>query len=290
MGKISRFDCYPSDFLNGLIGMSADEIAIYTIVIMLIYDRGAPIAYEGRERELQARAGLSRNRLKKAVDNLVEIGKLSLVSGALTNARAELEIQKFREKISKNRENSQKGGDSTKQKWYTKSNEINSRGGPIGQPTLGSARARPSPSPLIDSSLRSESILSKISNDIFSSSAGPDDGALSARKPEKANGHAERELILDLVDIWNTEAPAMGLPAVRNITPTRQSALKARVADFAEDGIAPQDGMRDLMAKIRGSPFLRGTTREGFRATFDFAMKSSTFHRIMEGSYAPKGT
>ncbi len=147
-----------------------------------------------------------------------------------------------------------------------------------------------STSTYIDSSLRSESILSKISNDIFSSSAGPDDGALSARKPEKANGHAERELILDMVDIWNTEALAMGLPAVRNITATRQSALKARVADFAEDGIAPQDGMRELMAKIRGSPFLRGTTKEGFRATFDFAMKSSTFHRIMEGSYAPKGT
>lgn len=42
MSGVPRFDCYPSDFLNGIIGLNADEIAIYTVVMMLQYDRGGP--------------------------------------------------------------------------------------------------------------------------------------------------------------------------------------------------------------------------------------------------------
>jgi hypothetical protein len=78
MTGVARFDCFPSDFLNGIIGLNGDEIAAYTIVMMLQYDRGAAVAYVGRERELCIRAGLPKAKLMRAVENLVKIGKLAL--------------------------------------------------------------------------------------------------------------------------------------------------------------------------------------------------------------------
>lgn len=135
MSGYSRFDCYPSDFLNGLIGMTADEIAAYVVIIMLQYDRGDPVKYEGRERELSVRAGMPRGRLSKAVAGLLDSGKLELAQGCLHNRRAAKEISKISEKISKNRENSARGGEVTKKKFEEKSNVINLREGPSGQPS-----------------------------------------------------------------------------------------------------------------------------------------------------------
>ena len=144
MSGYSRFDCYPSDFLNGLIGMTADEIAAYVVIIMLQYDRGDPVKYEGRERELSVRAGMPRGRLSKAVAGLLDSGKLDLAEGCLLNRRAAKEISKISEKISKNRENSAKGGEATKQKFEGKMNNNNDDDRPSGQPT-----GQPNDSPIL---------------------------------------------------------------------------------------------------------------------------------------------
>lgn len=145
MAGSSRFDCYPSDFLNGVIGMRAEEIAAYTVVLMLQYDRGEPVLYEGRERELAIRCGLTQGRLAKAIENLVSLDKLELVSGKLQNRRALREIEKIRERIEKNRENSAKGGESTRAKFEGKDKENNDAIGPTGQPT-GQPKIGPIPS------------------------------------------------------------------------------------------------------------------------------------------------
>ena len=134
MTGVSRFDCYPSDFLNGIIGLTADQIAVYTVVIMLQYDRGQSVAYVGRERELAVRSGLPKGRLIKAVAELVKIGKLSLVDGALENDRCTKELEKIRERISKNVENSLNGGNATKKKWEQFRSENNGANRPTGQP------------------------------------------------------------------------------------------------------------------------------------------------------------
>ena len=76
MAGVSRFDCYPSDFLNGIIGLTADEIAAYTVIMMLQYDRGEAVPYAGRERvRLSVRSGLPKGRLATAVAKLIDIGK-----------------------------------------------------------------------------------------------------------------------------------------------------------------------------------------------------------------------
>lgn len=146
MAGVSRFDCFPSDYLNGLIGLTADEIAVYTVILMMQYDRGAPVKYEGREREISVRAGMSRGRLGKAVAGLLDYGKLISESGCLHNARAAKEIEKICEKIEKNRENSAKGGEANKQNFEGKHNKNNGGTEPNGYPT-GYPKHSPIPRP-----------------------------------------------------------------------------------------------------------------------------------------------
>ena len=151
MAGVSRFDCFPSDFLNGVIGMTADQIAVYTVVLMLQYDRGEHVIYIGREREIAIRSGLSRKRLEKAVAELIVLGKLQTDGETVFNRRADGEIEKIREKIEKNRENSEKGGIATREKYYKKPLENNVRAEPTGQqtgqPSLGPILRPPSPVP-----------------------------------------------------------------------------------------------------------------------------------------------
>ena len=166
MPGVSRFDCYPSDFLNGIIGLSGDEIAVYTVVMILQYDRGEPVPHIGHERELVVRSGLSKKRCASALERLLQIGKLSLSEGCLSNSRAAKELEIISKRIQKNSENAKSGGNATREKWSAmakkedeKRNEINDDVRPIGLPDatptalqpleqpLGPARARPSPSP-----------------------------------------------------------------------------------------------------------------------------------------------
>jgi len=114
---VFRFDCYPSDFLNGIFGLTSDEIAAYFVVIMLIYDRGEPVPYGERNRELRLRTGLVPRKLHKAISHLIELGKLSLVDGALTNRRAAAELEKIHERTAKNRESSARGGEANRQRF-----------------------------------------------------------------------------------------------------------------------------------------------------------------------------
>jgi uncharacterized protein YdaU (DUF1376 family) len=158
MAGVARFDCYPSDLLNGLIGLTADQIAVYVVVLLLQYDRGEAVLLEGRERELAIRAGLSRGRLEKAVDELVDLGKLQRGEGRVWNGRAEEELEKIRARILKNAENSAKGGEVTRQKFREFNNENKGADGPSGQPTgqpsLGSNSPPPPPSKVINLSER----------------------------------------------------------------------------------------------------------------------------------------
>jgi hypothetical protein len=131
---VPRFDCYPSDALNGMIGLTADQIAVYWVVLLLQYDRGGPVQMHGRERELAVRSGMSRGRLAKAVDGLVQLGKLQLENGAILNPRAAEELQKIEKIYAKNRANSKKGGEATAQKFFRKDNENNGHDRPRGMP------------------------------------------------------------------------------------------------------------------------------------------------------------
>lgn len=90
MSTSPYFKCYPSDFLSGVAGLEADEIAVYTVVLMLIYDRSGPIAADYEH--IGWRCRMRPSSARKVVARLVERGKLVLAGERLSNARAEKEL------------------------------------------------------------------------------------------------------------------------------------------------------------------------------------------------------
>lgn len=90
----------------------------------------------------------------------------------------------------------------------------------------------------------------------------------------------EADETAEAVAIWNNLASEISLPQVQKLTPKRRSSLKARLRDCG--GL---DGWRFAMGKIRGSPFLCGGGRDGWKADFDFVLQQSSFVKLMEGKY-----
>jgi hypothetical protein len=78
---------FSGDFLNGVADLEADEGWVYVIALNLIYDRGGPVPFEVDR--LARRCRLRRNVVDRVVRQLVEVGKLTLVDGKLSNPKAE---------------------------------------------------------------------------------------------------------------------------------------------------------------------------------------------------------
>lgn len=78
--------------MNGVRGLTAQDVGVYTMVLCRIYEENGPVEYHPFR--LATYCGMRELSFKKAVMKLVELGKLTLVGGMLSNARAEVEIQK----------------------------------------------------------------------------------------------------------------------------------------------------------------------------------------------------
>jgi len=94
MSSIPYVQFYPSDFLAGIAGLTPDEIAVYTVVLMLIYDSNGSVREDIDA--LSWRVRMRRDRCRKVIDELVSRGKLDREDGLLCNKRAEKEIEKRR--------------------------------------------------------------------------------------------------------------------------------------------------------------------------------------------------
>src|SRR6185437_5491447 len=82
---------YPSDFIGGTIGLSLEEKGAYSICLDLIYDHGRPIPDDARW--LAGVCGCSTRKWNAIRERLLETGKLLLREAALTNVRAEKELE-----------------------------------------------------------------------------------------------------------------------------------------------------------------------------------------------------
>ena len=99
---------YPADFIQGTMGLSLEEKGAYSIILDLIYAKGAPIVDDARYI-----AGVCNISLRKWVairERLVEAKKITISAGFISNFRAEKEIEnvsKFERKLA---ESGAKGG------------------------------------------------------------------------------------------------------------------------------------------------------------------------------------
>jgi len=99
---------YPVNFIHGTMGLSLEEKGAYSIILDLIYDRGGPIVDDARYI-----AGVCNCSLRKWSSirlSLIQAGKIALVDGKITNARAEKEIEFALNSAKERAESGAKGG------------------------------------------------------------------------------------------------------------------------------------------------------------------------------------
>jgi uncharacterized protein YdaU (DUF1376 family) len=90
------------DFLQGVRGMKADQIGIYTIVLLLIYDSMGMLRDD--DKFVAGHCQIDVRTYRKIREQLIAIGKVYEADGYLYNNRAQAEIAKFCESAKKRRE------------------------------------------------------------------------------------------------------------------------------------------------------------------------------------------
>lgn len=92
MSRVPYFNFYPADFMNGVRGLTAQEVGVYTMILCRIYEESGPVEYHTRR--LSTYCGMREATFVAVVEKLVDLDKLQLVGGMLSNRRAAEEIQK----------------------------------------------------------------------------------------------------------------------------------------------------------------------------------------------------
>jgi len=88
--KIPFFRFYPSDFMDGVRGMSAQEVGLYTMLLCRMYEESGPI--EDHTLRLATYCGMREKTFTSTLEKLVALGKIKRCDGMLSNDRAEMEI------------------------------------------------------------------------------------------------------------------------------------------------------------------------------------------------------
>lgn len=89
---------------------------------------------------------------------------------------------------------------------------------------------------------------------------------------------------IDLFQLWNRTAPP-ALPVAREFSEARRKKAKARLKE------RPLPEWEAVILRMVASPFCRGeTSRDGWRADFDFLLKPDTAAKVLEGKYDGRAT
>lgn len=99
MSESPFFQFYPSDWLAGTRGLSAAETGVYITLIALMYEREAPLSIDPKR--LARLCGCTHAAFKKAVQALVEEGKISNTENGLWNERVQKANRKTKNRVGK---------------------------------------------------------------------------------------------------------------------------------------------------------------------------------------------
>lgn len=136
MTKMPWIRFFPSDWLAGTRGMSAVETGVYITLIATMYERGEPIPED--HARLSRLCGASNSSFAKAIETLVDEGKIVRVDGGLWNDRVEKEQVYLSEK-------SEVGSRAARVRWSKKGNENNAPidAGALPMQSPGNANQKP---------------------------------------------------------------------------------------------------------------------------------------------------
>lgn len=100
---------FPDNFIAGTVGMTLEEKGAYSLLLDLMYVRGGPVPDEPRY--IAGVCNCSVRKWNAIRTRLLDLGKVELVDGLLTNHRAEKEIENALKTSRKLAENGAKGGE-----------------------------------------------------------------------------------------------------------------------------------------------------------------------------------
>lgn len=101
-----------------------------------------------------------------------------------------------------------------------------------------------------------------------------------SKEPSEDHARISHEVLVEAIEAWNAMAHDCGLPKVEKHTEQRKKLVRVRLLDC---GGLP--GWNVALDRIKASPFLLGDNRNGWRADFDFIVKSQNFTKLIEGGY-----
>lgn len=102
---------FPDNFIAGTVGLTLEEKGAYSLVLDLMYVRGGPVPDEPRY--IAGVCNCSVRKWNAIRAKLIELGKIHVVDGYLTNERAEKEIENAAKDAQERAENGAKGGNKT---------------------------------------------------------------------------------------------------------------------------------------------------------------------------------
>ena len=123
---------FPDNFIAGTVGLTLEEKGAYSLVLDLMYVRGGPVPDEPRY--IAGVCNCSVRKWNAIRAKLIDLGKLYVVDGFLTNDRAEKEIENSLKDAQERAENGSKGGFKTAEN-NTNANKNNGRRPASVQPT-----------------------------------------------------------------------------------------------------------------------------------------------------------
>lgn len=247
---------YGQDFVFGTMGMRLELRGAYSILLDLMYDRNGPLPDD--ESYFAGVMGITKGRWRKIRKELVELEKITLIEGAISNPRTEEELA-ARAAFSQERSISgQKGGQKRAK------NDQNLR------------KINPENEAVINNNNGLEEAEVKQARN---------QSPKSEESPPIPPLFDEPDIVQEAVNLWNALAADIGLSQVAVVTvPRRRSCLK-RLKSCG--GLA---GWKIALEKIRGTPFLGGDNRDGWKVDFDFLMRQSKFTKLMEDGYGGNPT
>lgn len=100
---------FPDNFIAGTVGLTLEEKGAYSLVLDLMYVRGGPVPDEPRY--IAGVCNCSVRKWNAIRQRLIDLGKITVIDGYLTNARAEKELENAAKDAEERAESGRKGGE-----------------------------------------------------------------------------------------------------------------------------------------------------------------------------------
>jgi uncharacterized protein YdaU (DUF1376 family) len=249
MSAIKWYKRDPDAALGGMMVLTLEERGAYNTVLDLIYSHDDNLIDDDRFIAGWMRCDL---RVWRRIKNrLVELGKIELSGGLVTNFRATSEVDEALGRVASvsevNRIKGIKSGIARR--------KINGLTEPTVEPKMNTPTPTPTP-------------IEEEGTNVPSSAPPP-------ISPETLDA----KTIEAIKTSWNNLASEMGLTQVQHLSEARRKKLKLRLKE-----IGGLEGWYVLCDKIRGSPYLTGQVKD-WKCTFDWVFEPKNLTKIMEGNY-----